>query len=203
MKNKILIIVTVILTIAAAGIWYFVVFAVEPVDTGPTQSNNTNLEEQKQTTSESKYATLKGDAFDEAYVTDMIAHTDGALNMSEQAGALTTREEIRAFAGNILQNQGRQLMQLHTWRNEWNYKAAPSNGHLNHGGGGLEGLTGAAYDEEFLKQMIIHHEQAIEMSQFASTNARHQEIKDLASTIINTQTAEIEQMKQWQEEWGY
>lgn len=203
MKNKILIIVTVILTIAAAGIWYFVVFAVEPVDTGPTQSNNTNLEEQKQTTSESKYATLKGDAFDEAYVTDMIAHHDGALNMSEQAGALTTREEIRTLSGSIIQSQGMELLQLHTWRKEWGYEAATSNGHLNHGGGGLEGLSGEAYDKAFLREMIIHHEQAIEMSEFAATNAGRQEIKDLASTIIRTQTAEIEQMKQWQQEWGY
>lgn len=28
--------------------------------------------------------------------------------------------------------------------------------------------------------MIIHHEQAIEMSQFAATNAKRQEIKELA-----------------------
>ena len=51
--------------------------------------------------------------------------------------------------------------------------------------------------------MILHHEQAVEMSQYAATNAQHQEIKDLASAVISAQTIEIEQMKQWQKDWGY
>ena len=67
----------------------------------------------------------------------------------------------------------------------------------------LQGLTGEAYDKEFLKQMILHHEQAVEMSKYASTNSKHQEIKDLASVVISAQKAEIAQMKQWQQEWGY
>lgn len=194
-----------ILAIAAAAVWYFVVFAVEPVqpETETTQNNNANTESQEQAMDSSKYATLTGDAFDEAYITDMIAHHDGALNMSEQAAAITNREEIRTLAGNIIQSQGMELYQLHTWRKEWGYEAPASNGHLNHGGGGLEGLSGEEYDKAFLREMIIHHEQAIEMSQYAATNAKRQEIKDLASTIISTQAAEIEQMKQWQQEWGY
>ena len=51
--------------------------------------------------------------------------------------------------------------------------------------------------------MILHHEQAIEMSRYAETNANHQELKDLAREVIAAQTKEIEQMKQWQQEWGY
>lgn len=203
MKKKIFIITIAILAIVTAAIWYFVVFAAKPLGPEAKQNNNTSTDNQEQATNDSKYATLTGDAFDEAYVTDMIAHHDGALNMAEQAGALTTREEIRTLSGNIIQSQGMELYQLHTWRKEWGYKAPASNGHLNHGGGGLEGLSGEAYDKAFLEEMIIHHEQAIEMSQFAVKNAKHQEIKDLASTIITTQTTEIEQMKQWQKGWGY
>jgi len=67
----------------------------------------------------------------------------------------------------------------------------------------LQGLKGEAYDKEFLKQMILHHEQAVEMSQYAAANAKHQEIKDLASAVIGAQTKEIEQMKQWQKDWSY
>jgi len=67
----------------------------------------------------------------------------------------------------------------------------------------LQGLKGEECDKEFLKQMILHHEQAVEMSQYAATNAKHQEIKDLASAVISAQTKEIEQMKQWQKDWGY
>jgi len=217
MKNKIFIIVIIVLTIAAAAIWYFVVFSVKPVPEGALQTRNATTEEKKQEPENgNKYANLKGDAFDEAYIADMLAHHEGALNMSEQAMAVTAHDEIRALAGNIMQGQGSEIMQMRTWQNAWGYKETMSGGHGSHGGAGmdmggdmvemqnkLQGLKGEAYDQEFLKQMILHHEQAVEMSQYAATNAKHQEIKDLASAIITAQKAEIQQMKQWQDSWGY
>ena len=51
--------------------------------------------------------------------------------------------------------------------------------------------------------MILHHEQAVDMAKYAADNAKRQEIKDLASSIIKAQSEEIRQMKQWQESWGY
>lgn len=203
MNNKLFLIIVTVLTLAAVTIWCFVVFAAEPEETESSQSTNSQAVGQQQTANESRYATLMGDAFDEAYITDMIAHNDGALNMAEQAGALTTKEQIRELSGVIIQRQGMELLKLHTWRKDWGYESPPSNGHLNHGGGGLEGLSGETYDKAFLREMIIHHEQAIEMSEFAATNAARQEVKDLASEIIGTQSAEIEQMKEWQKAWGY
>jgi len=217
MKNKIFITVIVVLAIAAAAVWYFVVFSVKPVPEGALETSNTTVDEKKQKpASDNIYANLKGDAFDEAYIADMLAHHEGALNMSESAGAFAVHDEIRTLAGNIIQTQSAEVMKMRTWQKEWGYKETMSGGHMSHSGGGmdmagdmvemqnkLQGLTGEAYDKEFLKQMIIHHEQAIEMSQYAETNAKHQEIKDLAADVISAQTTEIEQMKQWQKEWGY
>ena len=217
MKNKIFIIVIVVLAIAAAAVWYFVVFSVKPVPEGALKTSNTTVDEKKQKpASDNIYANLKGDAFDEAYIADMLAHHEGALNMSEQAMAVTAREEIRTLASNIVQSQSAEIIKMRTWQKEWGYKETMSGGHGSHGGAGmdmggdmvemqnkLQGLKGEEYDKEFLKQMILHHEQAVEMSQYAATNAKHQEIKDLASAVISAQTKEIEQMKQWQKDWGY
>ena len=217
MKNKIFITAIVVLAIAAAAVWYFVVFSVKPVPEGALETSNTTVDEKKQKpASDNIYANLKGDAFDEAYIADMLAHHEGALNMSEQAMAVTAHEEIRTLASNIVQSQSTELIKMRTWQKEWGYKETMSGGHGSHGGadmdmGGdmiemqnkLQGLKGEAYDKEFLKQMILHHEQAVEMSQYAATNAKHQEIKDLASAVISAQTKEIEQMKQWQKDWGY
>lgn len=217
MKNKIFITVIVVLAIAAAAVWYFVVFSVKPVPEGALETSNTTVDEKEQKpASDNIYANLKGDAFDEAYIADMLAHHEGALNMSEQAMAVTANEEIRTLASNIVQSQSTELIKMRTWQKEWGYKETMSGGHGSHGGAGmdmggdmvemqnkLQGLKGEAYDKEFLKQMILHHEQAVEMSQYAATNAKHQEIKDLASAVISAQTKEIEQMKQWQKDWGY
>ena len=41
------------------------------------------------------------------------------------------------------------------------------------------------------------------MAQYAEQNAKRQEVKDIASDIMTAQDAEIAQMKQWQQDWGY
>jgi uncharacterized protein (DUF305 family) len=68
--------------------------------------------------------------------------------------------------------------------------------HLSH-------ISGDAFDKAFLNLMIEHHEGAIEMADAAKRNAKHEELKQLADEIIFAQALEIEQMRQWQQEWGY
>lgn len=49
--------------------------------------------------------------------------------------------------------------------------------------------------------MIVHHEGAVQMAELALTNAKHQEIKNLANEIIKAQKMEIAEMKAWQKSW--
>lgn len=67
----------------------------------------------------------------------------------------------------------------------------------------LKGKTGDDFDKEFIKQMIVHHQGAIDMANLAKVNAKHDEIKSMADDIISAQSKEIEMMKQWQKDWGY
>lgn len=71
---------------------------------------------------------------------------------------------------------------------------------------GMMGLGSTAQmmnnvDRHFIDQMIPHHEDAITMANIALKKAEHQEIKDLASNIIKSQSQEISQMKQWERDW--
>lgn len=56
-------------------------------------------------------------------------------------------------------------------------------------------------DKHFIEQMIPHHEDAIAMAEMALVRAEHPEIKNLAQDIIESQTAEIEQMRGWYKSW--
>ena len=67
----------------------------------------------------------------------------------------------------------------------------------------LKGRTGDDFDKAFLSEMIDHHQGALDMATFAKSQAKHDEIKALAGTIIAAQTTEITQMKAWQKQWGY
>ena len=67
----------------------------------------------------------------------------------------------------------------------------------------LEGKQGTEFDKAYIKHMIVHHQDAVDMSKLAEENAERQEIKDLANDIISAQTTEITQMEQWLVDWGY
>jgi|SRR3989344_9586 len=67
----------------------------------------------------------------------------------------------------------------------------------------LQGKTGDAFDTTFIEMMIDHHQGAIDMANLAKIQAKHTEIQTMADDIINAQTKEIQQMRQWYNAWGY
>jgi len=76
------------------------------------------------------------------------------------------------------------------------------------GGGGdassssAETGTGADFDRAFIDAMVPHHESAIEMAQIAKDAGLGQpDLVQVADDILETQQQEIDQMKDWREEW--
>lgn len=67
----------------------------------------------------------------------------------------------------------------------------------------LKGKTGDDFDRAFLEGMIEHHQGAVDMANEAKKSAKHEEIKSMADDIIQTQTKEITDMKEWKTNWGY
>lgn len=65
----------------------------------------------------------------------------------------------------------------------------------------LQGKTGDAFDAAFLREMIVHHEGAVDMAEQAFTATERPEILLLANEIIAAQQKEIEQMRAWQQAW--
>lgn len=56
-------------------------------------------------------------------------------------------------------------------------------------------------DLEFIDDMVIHHQSAIDMAEIALEEAEHPEIEQLSNNIITAQQAEIDQMTAWRDEW--
>jgi uncharacterized protein (DUF305 family) len=69
--------------------------------------------------------------------------------------------------------------------------------------GRLAGKSGDDFDRAFLDGMIEHHRGAVTMAKLAQQNAKHEELKQMAAAIISAQQSEINQMQQWQMDWGY
>lgn len=120
-------------------------------------------------------------------------------------GLLTTL--VASFAVNNSMNGMMRMMGMNV---------NPTNGEMltenmeDHGSMSMSGMsaslaskTGDDFDKLFIEQMIDHHEGAVAMAQLAKKNAKHDEIKQMADGIIDAQTAEIQQMKDWQTSWSY
>ncbi len=66
---------------------------------------------------------------------------------------------------------------------------------------GLQGKTGDAFDKEFLSEMIVHHQGAVEMAKAVLATSKRPELIKLANDIISAQTKEIGMMQEWQKAW--
>lgn len=67
----------------------------------------------------------------------------------------------------------------------------------------LKNKSGDDFDKAFIEMMISHHEGAIAMAALIPERAKHDELKKLGGDIVQAQTKEIQDMKQWQQDWGY
>jgi uncharacterized protein (DUF305 family) len=63
------------------------------------------------------------------------------------------------------------------------------------------GAVDAPYDLQFIDTMIVHHQGAIDMAQLVATRAQHEEIRQLAKSIISDQQREIAEMKALRSNW--
>jgi uncharacterized protein (DUF305 family) len=66
---------------------------------------------------------------------------------------------------------------------------------------GFRGLEGEAYEEMFLRGMVVHHIGAIGMAEDLLEQTNRPELIELANNIISSQSNEVEMMRGWLEEW--
>ena len=113
---------------------------------------------------------------------------------------------VVALAERILAAQQPEIDLMNSWLEAWGVD--PDTGGMegmDHGGDGmmsdddmaaLEAATGPEASTLFLEQMVEHHTGAIEMSQQELDNGENADALDLAQTIIDAQTAEINEMQE-------
>lgn len=65
----------------------------------------------------------------------------------------------------------------------------------------MRGKSGEALEKAFLDDMIAHHAGAVEMAALLKQGTQRQELLDFADAIIDVQTKEIEQMREWRKTW--
>lgn len=159
----------------------------------------------------------KDQNFDLRFLDAMILHHQGAVVMAQDALQKSNRPDIKQLAQEIIAAQEREIQQMQGWRKAW-YPLASSQPMMWHAPMGhmmsmseemkasmmMNVDLGAAddqYDLRFLNAMIPHHEGALMMAQDALAKSDRTELKQLSQAILDSQQAEIDQMKQWRKAW--
>ena len=62
---------------------------------------------------------LQGDAFDKAFLAEMIVHHQGAVAMAELALTNSKHQEIKDMAQKIIAAQNAEITQMQAWQNSW------------------------------------------------------------------------------------
>ncbi|PYS97750.1 MAG: DUF305 domain-containing protein [Acidobacteria bacterium] len=149
--------------------------------------------------------------YDLQFIDTMIAHHQGAIDMAKLAAGRADDDDLKQLTTEIIEDQGEEITKMTEWRNAWfPDKPKPAMNMdlpgMSHGMSGmdlakLQTLNGTEFDKEFVNQMIPHHEGAIEMAKDLANRSQRTELKELAGAIVTDQQAEIEDMKEWADEW--
>lgn len=60
-----------------------------------------------------------GDAFDKAFLEEMIPHHEGAVVMAKQVLATSKRPELIKLANDIIAAQNKEILMMNTWLTSW------------------------------------------------------------------------------------
>jgi uncharacterized protein (DUF305 family) len=153
------------------------------------------------------------DSVDAGFSRDMAVHHLQGVEMANVALERSDDPEVRQLAFDISSTQTNQAGRMQGWLSLWRVSATggePMAWMTGDGGHGhamtedglmpgmatedelaeLRSLSGTAFDVEFLRLMIRHHQGGREMAEYAAEHAAVPAVSRLARTIAETQTAE-------------
>jgi uncharacterized protein (DUF305 family) len=138
----------------------------------------------------------------------MVPHHEQAVEMSDLILAKDGIDpRVTDLATRISAGQTGEIEQMNAWLDAWGRSAMPDMSNMGHGDGmmsdsdldELADASGADATSLYLEQMIEHHEGAIDMAESVIQRGENEAVRDLANSIVDSQTAEIAEIEQIQQ----
>ena len=133
---------------------------------------------------------------DVVFLENMIPHHAQAIAMSKTASNQATSPQVKDLATRINTEQSPQTQQMSDLLTAW---GAPTPATTTGIGLGHNQppttVSGAGFDRMFLQMMIVHHQNAVTMSQTELAQGSNPATRNLAQQIITAQQAQINEMQ--------
>jgi uncharacterized protein (DUF305 family) len=149
-----------------------------------------------------------GNSTDAAFLTDMTAHHQGAIDMAKLAQSKAEHPEIKQLADDIVSAQKREISVMKTIRRDVRNMGDHGDEHMgmsDHEMGMDMDMTALEdakpFDKAFIDAMVPHHQGAITMAEELLKNGEQPALREMAGDIISAQTKEIAQMRAWRKAW--
>lgn len=171
-------------------------------------------EDSSDTGNSTEASTTEHNDADVAFASDMIEHHAQAISMVDLTADRSLDPEVEQLAERIRAAQAPEIETMTGWLTEWDEDVpemmGEDEGGHDMGSMGEEEMPGMmseedmtaledAPDEEFqtmwLEMMIEHHTGAVEMAEAETESGQYEPAIELATEIIESQTAEIETMQ--------
>ncbi len=153
-----------------------------------------------------------GKTFDVYWMSQMIEHHNGAVEMAKSILENGKKDFVQKAAKSIVSAQSTEIKTLNNWLKNW-YNTRPNlaqqklmradmQAMLKMSGNTMPGMNMAEDpDKAFLEAMIPHHQSAVAMAQLALKKALKPELKTFAKQVIAAQSKEIKQYQAWLTKW--
>ena len=149
---------------------------------------------------------------DVAFAQGMIVHHQGALEMAQLAEGRAEDPRVLDLAGRIEAAQDPEIETMTGWLEEWGQPTSAEesggSGGMDMGGEddmggmgmnmdmtGLEAASGAEFDRMWLEMMTEHHRGAVDMAETEIADGQNADAIALAEQIVESQSAEIDEME--------
>jgi uncharacterized protein (DUF305 family) len=149
-----------------------------------------------------------GNATDAAFITDMTAHHQGAIEMAEVAQRQADHAEIRTLAEDIISAQKGEMSVMDAIGRDMRAMGMHEGGHMGMSQSqmGMEMdmpmlRRAKPFDRAFIDMMVPHHQGAIAMAKQLLNKGEQPALRRMANDIVSAQTDEIAQMRKWRKAW--
>ncbi len=197
------------LLLGGAAIWLLTTSAVNSNNTGMMRMMGFRTNAQNM---------MRSETIDAHFIEQMIPHHEDAITMAKLAQTKAQRPEVKQLAQNIIDSQGKEINEMKAWYKDWFGRELPTGEDVmsQHGMMGNNGMhmgmmgnesdvtrleQAEDFDVAFVEHMIPHHQMAVMMASMLKNGTDRPELKKLADDIITAQTNEIDQMREWLNDW--
>ena len=142
---------------------------------------------------------LSGRAFDRAYLSMMIGHHEGAVDMSRAVLGRVKDAQVKKWASAVIADQTREINTMTSWLKELGGLHEGARDAMTADMKGMVAPLKSARnaDVAFVKGMVPHHASALDMANLALQRSSDLRVLKLSRDIIKAQADEMFAFRTW------